>query len=121
MYIFIYIASFSNSQFCCILDDDCFDVGITTKRDSSEISWSIGSCISNTYNYGKNEYTDNSNFAQQCCIAAGNHKITCTDSYGDGWAGGYLTIYGIKYCEDFSSGNEKLANLAFTLPGREIT
>ena len=33
------------------------------------------------------------------------------DSYGDGWHGGYLEINGQKYCEDFTTGSEKQADL----------
>ena len=98
------------------------EVGITTRGSSSEVAWSVGACSSHTDNDGKNEYTDHAHFTQQCCLAAGNHKITCKDSYGDGWHGGYLEINGVKYCEDFTNGNEKQANLTFPPPsiGKEL-
>ena len=29
----------------------------------------------------------------------GEHILTCRDSFGDGWNGGYISIYGNRYCE----------------------
>ena len=89
---------------------------ITTKDFSSEIYWSVGSCTSYTNNYGENVYMDNAPFTQQCCLASGNHKVTCADSHSDGWHGGYLEINGVKYCEDFTNGNETHADLSITSP-----
>ena len=37
-------------------------------------------------------------------MAAGDWPVTCDDSYGDGWHGGYIEIDGNKYCDDFTTG-----------------
>ena len=46
-----------------------------------------------------------------CCLLKGEHTLTCKDSYGDGWHGGYLEIGGKKYCKDFTAGREKTAKV----------
>ena len=74
------------------------DVRLITKDKAIEIAWSIGSCKSN------GGYTNDETFNQKCCLAAGNHKITCKDSYGDGWNGAHLEIHGVKYCDEFTAG-----------------
>ena len=50
---------------------------------------------------------------QECCLPdhTNDYAITCYDSYGDGWHGGYLEINGYKYCENFDRGYESLDNL----------
>ena len=74
---------------------------LTTQSYGNENSWSLGSCTSSQ------AYTANSFFSQQCCVATGDHTLTCKDSYGDGWHGGFIEIGGKRYCEDFTSGGEK--------------
>ena len=37
--------------------------------------------------------------------------MTCTDSYGDGWHGGYLEISGNQYCSQFSTGTEWIESM----------
>ena len=76
----------------------CFPVELTTKTWAREISWSIGSCSSNQV------YKNRKVYAKQCCLAPGDHTLNCKDSYGDGWQGGFIEIYGRRYCEDFKSG-----------------
>ena len=80
---------------------ECFDVMLSTNSYGNENSWSLGSCTSSQ------AYTSNSFFSQQCCVSPGDHTLTCTDSYGDGWHGGFIEIGGKRYCEDFTSGGEK--------------
>ena len=65
----------------------------------SEISWSLGTCLSAT------AYDDNNAYNEQCCLSPGTYTLTCLDSYGDGWNGGSIEIHGQTYCEDFSSGS----------------
>ena len=45
---------------------------------------------------------------QECCLLPGEYTLTCKDSYGDGWHGGFMTIEGQNYCEGFTSGKEEL-------------
>ena len=87
-------------------NNECFDVMTETKQYGDEISWSIGSCINNQ------AYTSNKVFTQECCLAGGDYKITCTESYGDGWNDGYLEIKGQQYCNDFTGGKEKQVDLS---------
>ena len=68
---------------------ECFDVMLTTNSYGNENSWSLGSCTSSQ------AYTDKSFFSQQCCVARGDHTLTCKDSHGDGWHGGFIEIGGI--------------------------
>ena len=77
---------------------ECFDVILTTKWYGDEISWSLGSCSNSQ------AYTSHSFFSQQCCVYPGDHTLTCKDSYGDGWNGGFIEIRGKRYCEDFGRG-----------------
>ena len=64
------------------------------------MSWNIGVTCEN-----EKRYLENKEYTQECCIAKGS-TITCKDSFGDGWHGGYLEIDGQKYCDIFSSGYE---------------
>jgi hypothetical protein len=40
-----------------------------------------------------------------CCLPLdGSSTLVCSDSYGDGWNGGFLMIAGAQYCSTFSAG-----------------
>merc|ERR1711974_337264 len=82
----------------------CFDMKTTTKQYGDEISWTFGTCKSSQYK-SHNVYT------QKCCLAPGKYTLSCKDSYGDGWNGGYLEISGTKVCNDFTTGSEKKVTL----------
>ena len=41
----------------------------------------------------------------ECCLPPGEYTLECKDSYGDGWHGGYITVNGAKYCENFDSSS----------------
>ena len=76
-----------------------------TKIWANEITWNIGgTCNSKDLGKYQNEKED----TDQCCFTKGQDKfvITCKDSYGDGWHGGYLEINGKQYCATFASGKE---------------
>ena len=68
-----------------------------------EITWNIGGTCNS-----KDEYDNYKEDTQKCCVAKdqGEITITCKDSYGDGWHGGYLEINGKKYCASFESGTK---------------
>jgi len=85
--------------------DLCFTVKTVTKIWANEITWNIGgTCNSKDLGKYQNEKED----TDQCCFTKGQDKfvITCKDSYGDGWHGGYLEINGKQYCANFDSGKE---------------
>ena len=79
----------------------CMDIKKVTKAYGSENSWTFGKCKSSQ------QYASRQTYTTKCCLAKGEHTLTCKDSYGDGWHGGYLEIQGNKYCKDFKSGSEK--------------
>lgn len=81
--------------------DICKTVKTVTKAWGYEISWQVGNCQSS------GQFTSNNQFSQECCMAAGDWPVTCDDSYGDGWHGGYIEIDGNRYCDDFTTGFEK--------------
>ena len=83
-----------------LVNNVCFDVELTTKSWANEISWSIGSCSNNRVYNNYNSYT------QKCCLTPGQQTLTCKDKYGDGWHGGFIEIYGRRYCQDFTSGKD---------------
>ena len=71
---------------------------LTTKKWGEEISWEMGSCTGSGYDR-------NQQYSSQCCLAPGDYTLTCKDSYGDGWHGGFMEIQGNKYCKDFKAGS----------------
>ena len=83
----------------------CFTVKTVTKIWAEEITWNIGGTC-NSKDLGK--YENNKEDTDECCVAKGQDEfvITCKDSYGDGWHGGYLEINGKKYCASFESGTK---------------
>ena len=83
----------------------------TTKQYADEITWSLGTCTN------AQTYEDNKEYTQKCCTGTGDFTLSCKDSYYDGWDGGYLQIYGVKYCHDFYSGAEKTATVTLGSTG----
>ena len=82
-----------------------------TKAWGNEIEWIIGCKGGSTVcrECGSDlGYGNNQEYTQQCCMPEDQEEflITCKDSYGDGWHGGYLEINEETYCGDFSSGTE---------------
>ena len=76
---------------------------MTTKDYGDENSWTLGTCSSSQ------TYEDNKEYSDKCCLAPGTHTLTCKDSYGDGWEGGYIEFQESKYCDGFISGyNENI-------------
>ena len=46
------------------------------------------------------------------------YRLECVDKYGDGWSDsrqGRISINGVRYCDDFKTGNIKTVD--FTLAG----
>ena len=78
-------------------DDVCFDVELTTKHHGIDISWSLGDRCSSSQEYGNNNV-----YTKKCCLKLGDYVLSCDDSHGDGWQGGFIQIQGKKYCDDSS-------------------
>jgi hypothetical protein len=81
---------------------------MVTKSFGSEVSWVIwsedfyvdGSVICEGSGYESNSNTT----APDCDLVEGErYYINCTDSYGDGWHGGYLQVGADQVCGDNSS------------------
>ena len=85
----------------------CFDVTTNANIWAHEIQWNIGG---STHDSCENEksYENHEVHTQQCCLSADHTEfaITCKDTYGDGWHGGYLEINGEQYCANFTNGDE---------------
>ena len=58
--------------------------------------WSIGSCKTNYWT----SYEANKISTTECCLKPGvNYELTCKNSRGFGWDGGYIEIHGKRYCD----------------------
>jgi len=79
----------------------CTTIKLQTKAWGNEVSWTFGSCKSSQ------QYANNTSYSIKCCQPAGNYTLTCTDSWHDGWHGGYIEIGSKKYCRKFRSGKTK--------------
>ena len=51
------------------------------------------------------------NVVTDCNVSGSGLTLRCIDTYGDGWHGGFLTISGEKYCEDFRRGHLKVVEI----------
>ena len=80
----------------------CIDIKLTTTSHGSDVSWDMvqvglvsetGSCSS------ANFYTDYEEYLETCCLTPGDYMLTCKDSHGDGWDGGFIEIRGHRYCD----------------------
>ena len=65
------------------------------------------------------QYGNNGEYEQECCLPKHQTEftVTCQDSWGDGWNGGYLVIHDESYCEEFSTGTE----FVDAMPNTELT
>lgn len=73
----------------CHPNDRCVDVKVTTVSWGSENSWTLGDCSGSGFE-------DNQEYDSVCCLTGGEHTLTCSDTYGDGWHGGYIEIEGTR-------------------------
>ena len=70
----------------------CFDIKTITSNGGNENSWTLGSCSSNK------TYDNHNQYEEECCLPYGKYELSCNDSNGDGWEGGYIQINGTSYC-----------------------
>lgn len=93
----------------CSSSQNCKHIRAVTKSYGSENSWTLGSCSGpQGGRYGSHRHYEFGN----CCLS-GRQTLTCKDSYGDGWHGGYLEIGGVKYCQGFTTGRSRTETLVF--------
>ena len=83
------------------ISEVCVDIKIVTKPWAKENSWVFGTCQSSKI------YSNRKTYIENCCLIPGMHTLTCKDSFGDGWHGGYLEIQGKRYCQNFKHGEQK--------------
>ena len=82
-------------------------VELTTKSWGNEVSWSLlsadadQSCSSPTTGYSSNAV-----YTQTCSLSPGAYTLTCSDSYGDGWHGGFVKVQGTAYCADLTGASK---------------
>ena len=80
-------------------------VYMTVKKYASEMSFTFySSSLTTCY---RSTYSGSGTWTKTCYLIPGDYTLSCIDSYGDGWHGGYITILGVKYCSGFSSGKLK--------------
>ena len=89
--------------------EKCFDVTMTTKRYGYENSWSLGTCTKGI------DYENHQTYTESCCLNPGSYQLTCDDSYGDGWHGGFIEIDGKRYCESFNTGHQQVHTIHISL------
>ena len=83
--------------------DASVDILLKTMSYGNENSWSLGdSCESEASGF----YQSNQEYHKSCSLPRGVYTLSCKDSYGDGWHGGWITIKGETYCETFTYGGE---------------
>ena len=59
-------------------------------------------------------------YSEECCLDAGMYTLTCDDTYKDGWHGGFITIQGKQYCEDFTDGHQQAQDIDIAYSGSDI-
>ena len=82
------------------------NVILTTKEYGYEISWALmekENCKIVCSSQPPGSYPSHSTITESCGFlkTGTEYKLRCTDSFTDGWNGGYLTIQGVRYCDNF--------------------
>ena len=85
---------------------------LTTVDYGGNISWSLGSC-QGANGYGNNE----DEYIQKCCLIPGSYNLKCNAFSGAGWNGGYIEVYGTKYCGNFTSGSQEISEITIYAKG----
>ena len=89
----------------CYIIFSVVDVILTTKYWGNEVSWAIfeqENCVGMCSSLPSGQYGWYSTYTEKCTLLTNTkYKLHCKDSYGDGWHGGYITIQGIRYCDEF--------------------
>jgi len=71
---------------------------LTTTSWAKEMGFQIGD------NCAGSGFQDDSTYTGTCCLPDGNHDVTCTDRYGDGWhRGAELKVDGAQMCGTFET------------------
>ena len=84
--------------------DICFTAEITSKIWANEIRWSLSSADDPPVCQNTQIYENDKTTSESCCLLPGEYTLTCKDTYGDGWHGGFIEIQGTTYCDDCLGG-----------------
>lgn len=87
----------------------CFEILIQTQQWGHEMRWHIRGLQTFTSCQGNQVYESGQTYIQRCCLPTKEteFKLTCIDTFGDGWHGANLQIiekhgsYGQPYCQNF--------------------
>ena len=82
---------------------------MTTRRYGYENSWTLGTCTKEI------DYENHQRYTESCCLNPGSYQLTCDDSYGDGWHGGFIEMEGKRYCEKFVTGHQQVHTIHISL------
>ena len=81
------------------------DIILTTKSYGNEISWALldqEDCTTVCSSQPPGSYPSHSSITDKCILTTGStYKLHCKDTFTDGWHGGYITIQGVRYCNNF--------------------
>ena len=84
------------------------------------MSWSLNTtCTSDPLTY--NQKYRNEKQIKTCALSPGEYTLICSDSFGDGWGDGQLTIQGVTYCDDFTEGSEMTTQVTITGSWRQAS
>ena len=97
---------------------------LTTKDFGNEIQWSLSENCSSDYTYDdyydEIGYADNQDHVKHCCVTDGIYNVVCRDHGNDGWHGGYLTINGTRFCDDWGEYEDDQISTAVTIRGTKL-
>merc|ERR1712046_462687 len=92
------------------------DITLQASDWGGEISWQIAdatgavACSAPGGTYSSDTFYD----IESCFLVGGTeYTLTCTDTFGDGWHGGYITVEGTDYCGDFVSGATQVETFTY--------
>ena len=101
-YIYIYIYIYKWYFVGLKVSQNCIDINTATNKWGHEISWELGTCVSSKI------YDSHKSYNQKCCLKPNKYTLLCYDSYGDGWNGGFVEIFGRRYCDDFNGPKSQI-------------
>ena len=101
-----------------VVGEDILEIEFTihAKSNASQYSWDLVSADGDVPCSGsEGEYEDYQDYERPCYVTAlTTYTLTCYDSYGDGWAPGYISVKisgcaSTEYCTDFGRTEQLLA------------
>ena len=77
-------------------------VWMTIKRYPQDHRFTLISTTGHTCK--RSSYSAIGTWYESCNLIPGDYYLSCIDTFGDGWHGGYITILDVKYCQGLTSG-----------------